>query len=178
MMMTKEEAEERKKLIESLLKEGLTEREAAERMGVSEMTVHRNMKKFGLKANGKRQSFKVIGNRVLEDYRKGYKAGEIAKKYGRKEEAVRRFIRRQNKCNKRADNQVSVSRLKRQSDLYKDKLDRVKKGMIVGGNVMYNGKSYIVAGKYGRFAVLQGKEYQITAMYDDFVRQAGSAGNG
>ena len=147
-------------------------------MGVSEMTVHRNMKKFGLKANGKRQSFKVIGGRVLEDYKKGYKAAEIAKKYGRKEEAVRRFIRHQNKCNKRADNQVSVSRLKRQSDLYKDKLDRVKKGMRVGGNVMYNGKSYIVAGKYGRFAVLQGKEYQITAMYDDFVRQAGSAGNG
>ena len=50
MMMTKEEAEERKKLIESLLKEGLTEREAAARMGVSEMTVHRDMKKFGLKA--------------------------------------------------------------------------------------------------------------------------------
>ena len=54
MMMTKEEAEERKKLIESLLKEGLTESEAAERMGVSKMTVHRNMKKFGLKANEKR----------------------------------------------------------------------------------------------------------------------------
>ena len=85
---------------------------------------------------------------------------------------------RHNTCNKRSDNHVNVLRLKKRSDLYKDKLDRVKKGMRVGGNVIYNGKSYTVVEKYGRFALLQGKEYQITAMYDDFVRQAGSGGNG
>ena len=178
MMMTKEEAEERKKLIESLLKEGLTESEAAERMGVSKMTVYKNMKKFGIKANGKRQSFKVIGGKVLEDYKKGYKVGEIAKKYGRKEESVRLFIWRQNKCNKRADNQVNVLRLKKYSDLYKDKLNKIRWEMTVGKKIFYEGKSYIVIGKYERFVVLQGKEYQITAMYDDFVRQAGSGGNG
>ena len=175
-MMTKEEAAERKKLIEGLLKEGLTAAGIAEKIGLSSMTVHRNIKKFGLKANGKRQSFKVIGARVLEDYKKGFKIEEIAKKYGRKEEAVRNFIWYQNKSDKRP--QVNVLRFKRQSDVYKDKIKRVKKGMRVGGTVIYNGKSYIVVEKYERFVVLQGNEYQITAMYDDFVRPAGSAADG
>lgn len=173
MTMTKEEKEERKNTIEKLLNDGLSQKEIAEKIMVSEATVYRNMKKFGLKPNAKRQGFSVIGDKVLEDYKKGCSIGEIAEKYGRKESAVKGFIggcKNKKTCLKELKN---IKGLKQSSDLYKEKLKKIRDKMTVGRKINYEGKSYIVVSKYKRFVILQGKEYQITAMYADFMKPTG-----
>ena len=176
-MMTKEKAKERKNTIEKLLNDGLTAEEIAEKMKLSPRTIYSYKKKFGLEANGKKRSFKAIGDKVFADYQKGLTVREIAKKYDREPKAVEKFIY----CRKnyKADNKgrtkakaTDVVRLRTQSALYQNKLDKVKRNLKVGECVRYNGEDYTIIEKYRRFAVLQGKEYQITVMYDDFVRQA------
>ena len=121
-------------------------------------------------------AYGVIGDKVFEDYKNGCGIEEIAKKYDRKKESVKNFILYREGCGRRQrNNLISVMRLKRYSDLYKDKLNKIRREMTVGKKIFYEGKSYIVIGKYERFVVLQGKEYQITAMYGDFIEMAGVA---
>ena len=175
--MTKEKAKEMKNTIEKLSKEGLTAEGIAEKMELSSMTVYKYIKKFGLKTNGKKRGFRAIGGKVFEDYQKGLTVKEIAEKYDREPKAVRKFVcyRKNYKADNKGKTKVKamdVVRLRTQSALYQDKLDKVKRNLKVGECVRYNGENYTVIEKYRRFAVLQGKEYQITVMYDDFVRQA------
>ena len=183
MTMSKEENEKRKNTVTKLLKKGLTVKEIAEMMEVSKSTIRKDIKRFGLKANNKRQSFKMIGDKVLDDYQKGCKIGEIAKKYDRKEESVRKFIYR-HKYYKTKDKKkvtvraIDILKLKGQSDLYKNKLDKVRCELKIGENIKYKEKIYTVIKKYERFVLLQGKEYQITAMYGDFVKTTSGVVNG
>ena len=182
MIITKKNDYERESTVEKLLNDGLTAEEIGKN-GIFDNGDLQKCKKIGLKTNVKKRGFKAIGDKVFEDYQKGYTINEIAERYDKEPKSIEKLIYY---CkNYKAENKrkirvkaVNVESLKIQLALYRDRLDRAKRRLKIGKCVIYKGKSYIVVEKYTKFVVLQGKEYQITAMYDDFVKAEGSVADG
>lgn len=126
------------------------------------------IKSVNAKPNYEKKSFKIIGKDIIRDYASGSKISEIAKKYDRSENSVRSLINKSQKT-KYGAGTVEVMRLINDSNAYKIKLDKVKEKMEIGKKLMIKGRPYTVIDKYDRFVVLQGKEYQTTVMYADFI---------
>lgn len=174
---------ERKDKIKKLIDKGLTIVEIAEHLNVSNVTAFRDIHRFGLKTQRSKNSWKDIGDDVFFDYQNGLSKQEIAKKYNRSIVSVTNFISHKKKINIEDNDIEEYNELERCLELYRNKIQKIKKNIKIGDKVWYTKKlreddgrdgvtkMYTVLQKYDRFVLLQGTSYQITARYEELLKK-------